>query len=52
MPSKDDNQIHLSHPGQARCHCGALLCKIKAASELEVKCRRCGRLLTVLLRLS
>lgn len=42
--------ITLDQPGQGRCHCGALLCVVRAPSEVELKCRRCARV--VRLRLS
>lgn len=35
----------LESPQALRCPCGALLLKALGPAQLEVKCRRCGRLL-------
>jgi hypothetical protein len=42
-------ECSLSMPGlgNARCHCGALLLKVCGPTNVEVKCRRCGRLVEV-----
>lgn len=35
------------YPLPLRCQCGALLMKLTGPARLEVKCRRCARLLTI-----
>jgi len=35
----------LELPTAVRCPCGALLLKVFGPAQLEVKCRRCGKLL-------
>ncbi|MBE7490166.1 MAG: hypothetical protein HS108_00160 [Planctomycetes bacterium] len=32
-------------PMPVRCPCGALLMRVYGPAQIEVKCRRCGRLL-------
>jgi hypothetical protein len=42
---QDQNQNHKSRRGvplDVRCRCGALLFRALGASDVEVKCRRCG----------
>lgn len=45
--SPNGSSIVLQAPGQARCACGALLLKVCAPSTVEIKCRRCGRIVEV-----
>jgi len=45
--SPNGSSIVLHAPGQARCACGALLLKVCAPSTVEIKCRRCGRIVEV-----
>ena len=40
-------EIALAAPGQGRCRCGALLCRVIAPSCVDVKCRRCARIVRV-----
>ncbi len=39
--------VWIQRPGEARCHCGSLLCYVAATSHVELKCRRCARLVQV-----
>lgn len=48
--SPNGSSIVLHAPGQARCACGALLLKVCAPSTVEIKCRRCGRIVEVKLK--
>lgn len=34
-------------PGIVRCSCGAYLFKLRGPCQLEIKCRRCGRILEI-----
>lgn len=35
----------LDLPAPVRCLCGALLMRVHGPAQVEVKCRRCGRML-------